>query len=51
LYVPWSELKPFYRGKPKDDAKDLDLKNVRRFSLMMRRYGGNCRSTRAGSLC
>jgi hypothetical protein len=38
LYVPWSELKPFYRGKPKEDARALNLANVRRFSLMMRRF-------------
>jgi hypothetical protein len=38
LYVPWSALKPFYRGKPKGDARALDLGNVRRFSLMMRRF-------------
>jgi hypothetical protein len=35
--VPWSQLKPTYRGKPKDDAEDLDTKNVRRFSIMNRR--------------
>jgi hypothetical protein len=38
LYVPWSALKPTYRGKEKKDAGKLDLKNVRRFSLMSRRY-------------
>jgi hypothetical protein len=38
LYVPWSALKPFYRGKPKEDARALNLANVRRFSLMMRRF-------------
>jgi hypothetical protein len=38
LYVPWSALKPTYRGKPKSDAGKLDLKNVRRFSIMSRRY-------------
>jgi hypothetical protein len=31
-------LKPTYRGKPKNDAEDLDTKNVRRFSIMSRRY-------------
>jgi hypothetical protein len=38
LYVPWSELKPTYRGKEKKDAGTLDLKHVRRFSIMSRRY-------------
>lgn len=37
LYVPWSELKPTYRGKEKKDAGKLDLENVRRFSIMSRR--------------
>jgi hypothetical protein len=30
-------MKPTYRGKEKDDAKPLDTKNVKRFSIMMRR--------------
>lgn len=38
LYIPWSSLKPTYRGKEKKDAGKLDLKNVRRFSIMSRRY-------------
>lgn len=38
LYVPWDDFKPTYRGKPKPDAPILDLANVRRISLMMRRY-------------
>jgi hypothetical protein len=38
LYIPWSQLKPTYRGKPKNDAGDLKKKNVRRFSIMSRRY-------------
>ena len=37
LYVPWSSLKPTYRGKEKNDAKKVDLKNVKRFSIMSRR--------------
>jgi hypothetical protein len=37
LYVPWSALKATYRGKLKDDASKIDLKNVKRFSLMSRR--------------
>ena len=37
VWIPWKELKPTYRGKEKKGAKKLDTKNVRRFSLMMRR--------------
>ncbi|KAK8069759.1 hypothetical protein PG994_006375 [Apiospora phragmitis] len=40
LYVPWSDFKPTYRGKPKLDAPELDLANVRRISLMMRSFFG-----------
>jgi hypothetical protein len=36
--VPWSSLKPVYRGKEKKDASKLDLKSVKRFSIMSRRY-------------
>lgn len=35
--VPWNALKATYRGREKNDADPIDLKNVRRFSLMMRR--------------
>ena len=35
--MPWSSLKPTYRGKEKNDAKKVDLKNVKRFSIMSRR--------------
>jgi hypothetical protein len=37
IFVKWSEFKPMYRGREKKDAKSLDLKNVKRISLMMRR--------------
>lgn len=37
VYVPWSSLNPTYRGKLRKDAKPIDLKNVKRFSIMMRR--------------
>lgn len=37
LYVPWSDFKPTYRGKPMPEAGELDLEHVRRISLMMRR--------------
>lgn len=38
VWIPWAALKATYRGKEKKDAAPIDLKNVRRFSLMMRRY-------------
>ncbi len=38
VWIPWGELKATYRGKEKGDAAPLELKSVRRFSLMMRRY-------------
>lgn len=37
VLVRWEDLKPTYRGREKKDAKPLDLKNIKRFSLMMRR--------------
>jgi hypothetical protein len=39
-YVPWSEFKPTYRGKPKSDAKPLDLASIKRISIMMRSFFG-----------
>lgn len=40
VFVHWNEFKPTYRGREKEDAKPLDLKHVKRLSLMMRRYVG-----------
>ncbi|KAK9420060.1 putative NADH:ubiquinone oxidoreductase intermediate-associated protein 30 domain-containing protein [Seiridium unicorne] len=40
LFVPWADFKPTYRGKPKSDADPLDLKNVKRISIMMRSFFG-----------
>ncbi|OTA03741.1 hypothetical protein A9Z42_0042230 [Trichoderma parareesei] len=37
VYLPWSAFKPTYRGRPKPDAKPLDLKHIKRVGLMMRR--------------
>lgn len=37
IFIPWSALTPTYRGKPKKDAEPLDLKKIKRFSIMMRR--------------
>jgi hypothetical protein len=38
IVMPWSKFEPTYRGKPKQDAPALDTKNIRRFSILMRRY-------------
>jgi hypothetical protein len=38
VFIPWSALNPTYRGKLKKDAKPIDLKKVKRFSIMMRRW-------------
>lgn len=40
VFVPWSELKPTYRGKEKDDAPPLNAKSVKRWSFMMRSFFG-----------
>lgn len=40
VFVKWSEFKPTYRGKEKKDAKLLDLRSVKRVSLMMRSFFG-----------
>lgn len=37
VVIPFGEFQPTYRGKPRPDAEPLDLKNVKRFSFMMRR--------------
>jgi hypothetical protein len=37
LRIAFGDLKPTYRGKSKPDATPLDLKNVKRISVMMRR--------------
>lgn len=36
-WLNWSSFKATYRGRPKNDAKPLDLKNIKRIGLMMRR--------------
>lgn len=38
LFVPWSAMRPTYRGKEKKDAPKLNIANVKRFSIMIRRY-------------
>lgn len=48
VFVPWSAFNATYRGKPKKDAKPIDLKKIKRISIMMRRcvryclFRGNC---------
>jgi Complex I intermediate-associated protein 30 (CIA30) len=37
LFMPWKDFKPTYRGKEKNGIRGLDLKKIRRMSLMMRR--------------
>jgi hypothetical protein len=37
-YVKWDEFKPFYRGKPKEDAPGLDIGCIRRWSFMIRSF-------------
>ena len=38
VVVKWDDLEATYRGKEKKDAAKLDTKNVKRFSVLMRRY-------------
>lgn len=38
LSIPWDAFKPTYRGKPKADTKPLAKDNIKRVSMMMRRY-------------
>ncbi|PQE27334.1 CIA30 family protein [Rutstroemia sp. NJR-2017a WRK4] len=40
IFVRWDDLKPTYRGREKKDAEPLDLKNIKRFSIMMRSFFG-----------
>lgn len=37
VFLPWKAFKATYRGRPKDDAKPLNLKSIKRVSFMMRR--------------
>ncbi|KAM4063114.1 complex I intermediate-associated protein 30 (CIA30) domain-containing protein [Hirsutella rhossiliensis] len=36
----WSDFKPTYRGRPKEDAEPLDLAGIKRVGLMMRSFFG-----------
>ena len=37
IFIPWDSFNATYRGKLKKDAKPIDLKKVKRLSIMMRR--------------
>ena len=38
IFIPWAGLQATYRGKVKEDAPKLNVRQVKRFSFMMRRY-------------
>ncbi|KAJ5153263.1 uncharacterized protein N7482_009741 [Penicillium canariense] len=40
IFVKWSDFRPTYRGKNKDDAEPLDLKKIKRFGIMIRSFFG-----------
>lgn len=37
VFIPFESFNPTYRGRVKKDAKPLDVKSIRRMSIMMRR--------------
>lgn len=37
IFIKWSDFRATYRGREKGDAEPLDLKNIKRFSIMIRR--------------
>ena len=38
LFIPWHSFKATYRGREKKDAPTIDVKSVKRVSVMMRRW-------------
>ncbi|KUI53092.1 hypothetical protein VP1G_00418 [Cytospora mali] len=40
VVIPFRDLRPTYRGRPKPDAKPLDWTDVKRFTFMMRSFFG-----------
>jgi hypothetical protein len=50
VFIPWDSLNPTYRGKLKKDAEPLDLKKIKRFSIMMRRYNFRPPSELSGNI-
>lgn len=37
IFIPWTALKPTYRGREKDPGRPIKLQDIRRVSIMMRR--------------
>lgn len=37
VFIKWDEFKPTFRGRPVEDTRPLDLKAIKRFSIMARR--------------
>lgn len=40
IFIAWKDLKATYRGKEKEDSPQLNNKNIKRFSIMMRSFFG-----------
>jgi hypothetical protein len=40
VHIPWTSLKPTYRGREKKDAPTINLRNIKRLSIMMRSFFG-----------
>ncbi|KAL9534655.1 hypothetical protein SMMN14_00545 [Sphaerulina musiva] len=40
VFIPWASFNATYRGRPQEDAKPINLKSVKRFSVMMRSFFG-----------
>ncbi|KAJ5233961.1 uncharacterized protein N7469_005727 [Penicillium citrinum] len=40
IFVKWEDFRPTYRGKDKKDTEPLDLKNIKRFGIMVRSFFG-----------
>lgn len=38
VFAPWADFKPKFRGRDRPDAAPLRLDNIRRMTLMIRRY-------------
>lgn len=38
LFIPWGRFRPTYRGKSYRSSKPLDVSDIRRVSIMIRRY-------------
>ncbi|KAK7511604.1 complex I intermediate-associated protein 30-domain-containing protein [Phyllosticta citriasiana] len=40
LFIPWKEFRATYRGREDHDAPKIDLKNIKRFGIMIRSFFG-----------